>query len=68
MSDSAQCVLMPVQDRMQLSVYSQGGATSEDGNDGTIKDEVVPSDDDRPAYHKEDRVHEWLQENTYNDQ
>lgn len=60
-----------VQDHMQLSIYSQGAVTSEDGNDGAVKDSVVSDDDDGPqpaSGGQGERVHAWLQENAYNDQ
>lgn len=54
---------------MQLSVHSQGAATSEDVNDDAVNETAVSDDDDGPpAGRPPHRVHEWLQQHAYNDQ
>lgn len=59
-----------VQDRMQLSVYSQGVGTSDDGNDGGMKGSVASGDEGRATGggHSSERVQAWVQENMYNGQ
>lgn len=46
---------------VQLSVYSQGDATSEDGNDGLVNDSSISNDDaGSPGGTKVDSVKAWL--------
>lgn len=55
---------------MQLSVYSQGIATTSDDGEGALKGSAGSDDEDPVVVGRQgdDRVHAWLQQNEYNDQ